>query len=270
MGKFSGVLFATDLDATLLDRKGGLSKENEQAIRYFMDNGGLFAPITGRAPQAFEKPRAFLPFNAPAVLLNGSVIYDYQKSQLLFERDMAPESMAVCAEVLKVFPEVGVESYRIDGVSAVNPNWVTHFHFDYVGIKEVTYVDSVERMKAPWLKVIFTQDHDYLVRVRDYMEPRYSDRFEVVFSNPRLLEMQGLGMNKARGLETLQNLLGIAPENLYCAGDQHNDLPMMSKCVSFAPENAVEEVKAAAAHIVSDCDSHAIRDAIDILDKKYA
>ena len=56
MGKFTGVLLASDYDNTLLDtesarRSGGeaprVSERNQAALRYFMEQGGRFAVATG-------------------------------------------------------------------------------------------------------------------------------------------------------------------------------------------------------------------------------
>ena len=41
MGKFSGVLLATDYDDTLYDSKGTISPENRAAIDRFLAEGGL-------------------------------------------------------------------------------------------------------------------------------------------------------------------------------------------------------------------------------------
>ena len=49
MGKFSGVLLATDYDDTLYDSKGTISPENRAAIDRFLAEGGLFSISTGRS-----------------------------------------------------------------------------------------------------------------------------------------------------------------------------------------------------------------------------
>ena len=63
MGKFDGVLLASDFDNTILNterpRRTGcpippISQRNVEALRYFMDNGGRFAVATGRALPAFR------------------------------------------------------------------------------------------------------------------------------------------------------------------------------------------------------------------------
>ena len=42
MGKFSGKLFVSDMDATLLDSEHRISDENREAIEYFISEGGRF------------------------------------------------------------------------------------------------------------------------------------------------------------------------------------------------------------------------------------
>ena len=269
MAKFDHVLFATDLDHTLLDRNREVSPQTREAIAYFMQNGGRFTLSTGRSLQAFELPRPYLPFNAPVVLSNGAVIYDYERQKLLFERSMSPDSLDVTLEVLAAFPEVGIEAYRVDGVYAFHPNYATTAHFSHVGIERPTWVESLQDIPLPWLKIIYTQSADYLQEVAAWFCARYAQRFDLVFSNPHLLEMQSLEANKGTGVAHLAQLLGIAEKDVYCAGDQQNDCAMVTRFTSFAPENAVDEVKQAATYVVGDCDNHAIRDAIMILDGLY-
>ena len=50
MKKFEGILLCTDLDGTLLRNDKSISRENLDAINYFMSEGGYFTFITGRMP----------------------------------------------------------------------------------------------------------------------------------------------------------------------------------------------------------------------------
>ena len=77
MGKFDGVLLASDFDNTILNteipRRTGcpippISRRNTDALRYFMANGGRFAVATGRALPAFRLFADQIPMNAPAVV----------------------------------------------------------------------------------------------------------------------------------------------------------------------------------------------------------
>ena len=80
MGRFDGVMILTDMDGTLLNSQRQLSRGNQEAARYFMEQGGLFSVATGRAKRAMEYFMPELAINAPAVLFNGSVVYDFEKN----------------------------------------------------------------------------------------------------------------------------------------------------------------------------------------------
>ena len=84
MGKFDGVLLASDFDNTILNtelpRRTGcpippISQRNVEALRYFMDNGGRFAVATGRALPALRRFPEQVPMTAPAVVCNGGALY---------------------------------------------------------------------------------------------------------------------------------------------------------------------------------------------------
>ena len=53
----------------------------------------------------------------------------------------------------------------------------------------------------------------------------------------------------------LAKRLGISMDHVYCAGDENNDLSMLTMAAEgFAPANCVETVRSCGATIVADCD----------------
>ena len=54
MGKFDGVLLASDFDDTLYDKHLQVPQRNRLALEYFMAQGGRFAVATGRAFEGME------------------------------------------------------------------------------------------------------------------------------------------------------------------------------------------------------------------------
>ena len=78
MGKFTGVLIASDFDNTLIYTENALKglepmpellPENREAIEYFMAQGGTFSIATGRALPSFNGVRQGLPMNGPTIRL---------------------------------------------------------------------------------------------------------------------------------------------------------------------------------------------------------
>ena len=77
MGRFDGVLLASDFDNTLIYtedalRSGApvppLSARNREALEWFMAEGGRFTVATGRALAAFVNYAGGVPMNAPSVV----------------------------------------------------------------------------------------------------------------------------------------------------------------------------------------------------------
>ena len=86
MGKFTGLLLASDYDNTLTYTEEALrlctpmppvSDANQAALRHFMAEGGIFSVATGRAKPAFEAVAHGVPMNGPTILFNGAAIYDF-------------------------------------------------------------------------------------------------------------------------------------------------------------------------------------------------
>lgn len=270
MGKFDGVLFFSDYDDTLYNHRLEVSAENRAAIRYFMDNGGRFSIATGRAHRTFtpQIEKEGLEFNAPVVLSNGAAIYDYEADRYLVRTQLAAETPARLAELCGQFPELGFEAYYGEDIYVHNPNIVTEQHLKRVG---GTYtLCPIAQMPLPWTKVILEQDAPYLRAVQDRLLQQWGGCYEAIFSNPYLLELTDKGSNKGTMVAEVARRLNVSPERVYCIGDNQNDIPMLAlSAIPFAPANCSQPVKDWGAHILCDCDHHAVAQAVALLDSIY-
>ena len=117
MGRFRGVLLATDYDDTLYSTNATISPENRQAIEYFVAEGGKFCISTGRSYINFaiqmEKER--LPVNAPVILSNGASIYDFATEKSLWLKHLPPLAPRHLAQVCRAFHRAGLR-VLLDGV----------------------------------------------------------------------------------------------------------------------------------------------------------
>ena len=120
MGKFTGVLIASDFDNTLIYTENALKElepmpellpENREAIEYFMAQGGTFSIATGRALPSFNGVRQGLPMNGPTIQFNGAAIYYFQKNEYLYTAFLPDTVRPHITQVLDAWPEVAVELY---------------------------------------------------------------------------------------------------------------------------------------------------------------
>ena len=280
MGKFDGVLLASDFDNTLIYTEEALrtgvpvpplSEKNRAALEYFIAEGGRFAISTGRALAAFMRYADTVPMNAPGVVCNGAALYDFEKGDYLLMAMLDGDVRERGQAVLDRFPEVAVEAYHVNNVIyAVHPNEITRQH-EHLTKVAVTEVPSLLDTPLPLGKLLFEAERETLENVKGFLaEKGWAEDYELIFSTSHLLEMTVKGANKGGMVQRLAQHLGISMEHVYCAGDEANDLSMLAVAAEgFAPANCIPAVRESGVTIVSHAQQDAIAEIIAILDRKY-
>lgn len=271
IGKFTGVMLVSDFDDTLYGTDLHVSEDNKAAIRYFMEQGGLFTVATGRARKTFSPQVAIeeIPLNAPVILSNGATIFDYQTDQLVRRTYLPERIIEDMLDVCTKFPELGFEAYYQNEIYVHNPNIVTQKHMERVGMDYT--ILPIEQLPMPLTKLILEQAPEVLQEVQAYMQEKVGDSYEVIFSNRVLLELTAKNSHKGGSALWLAEHLGISRDHLYCVGDNQNDIPMMEIAkIGFAPETCSSIVKEwGGARLVRGCDDGCIASVIEILDQLY-
>lgn len=271
MGKFDGVLLVADYDDTLYCHGMGVSAVNRAAIESFIAQGGTFTIATGRARNTFEPQiaRERLTLNAPVILSNGSDIYDFNKGEVVYQSYLPDQAAAHAATLCEQFPTLAVEAYHAGDLYTYRPNAVTQRHLNRVQVPSIERA-SLSDIPQPWTKMILQERHELLEQVRTAMLERWGDLYEAIFSNRSLLEVTAKGCHKGTMVARLACELGFDFKNVYCVGDNRNDIPMLAlSAIPFAPANCTGEVRSSGARIVRHCNDSAIAHVIEILDSMY-
>lgn len=281
MGKFTGLLLASDYDNTLTYTEEALrlcrpmppvSKANQAAIRYFMAEGGIFSVATGRAKPAFEAVADGVPMNGPTVLFNGAAIYDFSTGKYLCEAFLPETARAHIAQTIRELPFAAVELYHDNNdIHALQPNDVTRRHL-HVTHSPTVIVDSMEQVPSPISKALFSTEPAHQAALLDYLRGQgwYGD-YEIVASSESLVELTARGANKGGMVRRLAALLHLPQANVACVGDHANDISMLTWAgMAFAPANALPEVRALpCVRTLPDCREDAIAALIAVLDEKF-
>lgn len=281
MGKFTGVLLASDFDNTLVYTENALKglepmpellPENRQAIEYFMAEGGTFSIATGRALPSFEIVRPGLPMNGPAILFNGAAIYDFKAEQYLCTAFLPDTVRPHIMQVLDAWPDAAVELYHDDNaIFALHANELTlaHLHLTH---EATEMLETIEQAPSPISKALFEIVPEKMAALHRYVTGMpWASQYEIVPSSSHLLELTAKGASKGDMVQRLAQLLHIAPQNIYCVGDHANDLGMLAvSAIPFAPANAIECVRQVPGiHILPDARNGAIAALIRQLDERY-
>ena len=282
MGKFTGVLLASDFDNTLVYTKGALDAglteipplcaRNREALDYFTRNGGYFSVSTGRALPAFARYAKELPISAPCIIANGAGIYDFRTGEYLETAFLDARTRVHVAALLERFPALPFEIYHTDRrIHAMHPNRYIENHEHLTRAKTVA-VDDFAEVDFPLVKLLFEDERGKLDELYAFIRAQsWGGDYELIYSSDNLLEMTAKGATKGEMALRLARRLGVKRENLYCIGDHSNDISMAEvSALRFAPENAIAEMKALPGmRIVSHCADGAVADVVEILDKKY-
>ena len=268
MGKFNGLLLVSDFDDTVYTSTRVIPERNLKAVEYFRSEGGKFTIATGRARRTFAPYRHLLPLDGPVVLSNGSALYDFEREEMLVQTNLSLTAPHDFGELMDAFPSLAIETYNKEDIYVFRPNYVTDGHMKKVGTDYT--VCAIPEMPLPWTKAIVQQEYPVLQEAREWLLARYGHLYEAIFSNQYYLEITEKGSTRGGMVAILAERMGIRPENVYCVGDNQNDIPMLEKsAIPFAPSNCSQPVRDFGARVLCSCEEGVIGDIVDILDSLY-
>ncbi|PWM47545.1 MAG: hypothetical protein DBX47_00480 [Clostridiales bacterium] len=271
MGKFSGLLMVSDLDRTLFGESETqfILPQNNKAIEYFMANGGYFTFATGRGFVAAGKLTKDVPKNAPAILFNGQMIYDFEKNEKVFSDDISTENIKVfLGKMCEKFSNVPKVVFYQNKMFSVNDDIATDNMKNRINMEGERR--DFREVPLPWIKILLASDERTVNEMMDYAKTLDLTGLQCVCSTPVLMETMKAGVSKATGLKKLAEILGIDMKNTIAIGDYYNDEAMLRAAGhTFVPENAAEDLKPLAEKVVCHHRDGAIADVIEYLDNHF-
>ena len=267
MGKFSGCLLASDFDGTLADSKGEITSDVRDALHYFLAQGGLFTVCTGRTKQGFHKYSTDI-INAPVLLANGIMAYDYRRAKTVFCCGIGREDAALVSALQQRFPSICIEMYSADFRSyAIRLNERSRDHFQRQDILW-TEIEDVAQAHLPLVKIMLSCGEACAREVQRWLDTEI-DGYDLKYipSTGEYVEIIRKETDKGQGLLRLASILGIDNRRVYAVGDGENDIDMLeAAAVGFVPENGSQAAFAAGDVTVRGNDDGAVAHVIELLD----
>lgn len=256
-------LAALDVDGTLIRSDLSLSLAVEQAVQSLRGAGIEVAIVTGRTMGELIHFRKALPWIRYFVVSNGSTGLDAARNVRFYEKLLPLDIARAVEREARKYP-VMTEVYA-DGVSYVNRDcWdrselytAEFLHHPSladgrVPIESVGALLDARTSDIEKLYISFQNIAD-LPRLRAFCETFPVD---LVVSIHDGLEVNQRGVEKGSGLIALCDYLGISPEETAAVGDGMADIAMFQRVgLSFAMENAIEDVRKSANRIAPVNDS---------------
>lgn len=263
-------IIAVDMDGTLLNSRGQVTKRTTDILQRLLDEGHYVVPSSGRSQKLLPPAVASLKGISYAVLENGAVVWDWKNSCTL-ERFPMPEGMSegilsdtermirISGKEIRYYVEFFTEgqvyadendreSLRDSDIPGNFADYMLHDHIFLENFREQkSLLDQAEKLN------LFFEDQEYGAAVRR----TWSSVPEVCVTSsvPGNAEFNARGVDKGRGLLPVMEKLGIDKDHVIAVGDSDNDLEMLKMAgVSVAMGNAADHIKESAAYVTEDND----------------
>lgn len=267
-GLFKGCLLLSDIDGTLV-HDGRIPRRNLAAIRFFIQNGGLFSIATGRSVEATRLYAAHSGANAGVVTCNGAVIYDYAAERPIYSRTLPEEVKPLVQQIVGEFPGIGAEAHHLRELYLLNRTDAVDHHMAYEQISPLPLREK-EIYEKPWTKVLFaTFDREEMKRLHDRCRPYNCEKYYFLETADIYYELTCGGANKGAALARLAAHYDIPRSMVFAIGDYFNDVEMLSAAgISAAPSNAPEEIQNQVDCIAGRCEDGCVADFIGYLERR--
>ena len=250
-------MLVSDLDETLLNDDGTVHADNLAAIKTAVAHGFKFVPNTGRSfnsVQALLKTLGLYDQAGQYVIsYNGAAIVENKDNQVLLTRGMDRELAAQIFRAGLVNDQVDVHIYTVDTLFIYNISPTDKQYMAERGVPyELMASDDLAFLanEQPVMKVIF-EHPDQAVREQirhAVLAAVGADAVEATFSSSRYVEFNTKGVDKGSASLLLGEKLGIQRDEIIAAGDNNNDLKMLTAVgLGVSVANGIPAVQEAAA-----------------------
>ena len=267
MGKFDGILICTDLDGTLYKNDKTISKENREAIEYFMREGGYFTFITGRLPYYSIDAYNSIKPNVPYGCINGGGVYDGEKKKYIWKCEISRDVVELVSCIDASFEGIGIQICCFEKTYFAKSNEMTEKFRKRVALPNL--ICDYREVKEPIGKIIFNSDNsEILYEIERVLKAHpLAEKFDFIRSEITLLEILPKGITKGVALLKLSEYLNVDMAKTVAIGDFDNDVAMLKSAkLGIAVSNASKSALDAADIVTVSNEEHAIREVISALE----
>ncbi len=226
-------LFASDFDGTLNNYKVGISEHTRKMIGKFRAEGNIFGVVTGRnyvgASWIWDDADGLLDF---IMCMTGAYVMDKERKVIFESRGDG----AILPELLRLMLEKKCRYL----------NYCDHEMMYEIPLDANLTDDSPEIMEALCHKNFTQINTAFCTEEETYesvalLNERFAGKVNPQINNT-CIDMPPYGVSKGEAVGRLARYYGVSPENIFTAGDNINDITMLTAHYGFAVEGARDEV----------------------------
>ena len=280
----------TDMDGTLLNSEDEIGARTKEALMACQKKGVRLILASGRSyvrQMPYARELELLKYGGCLIENNGLTTND------LTEGGRHKETSLGRADIELLFPlfqkwEVEIQSYEDDAIHYWIPDWMRPFKekeriekgypadhpmvagaWSWVTGNVNNYprlieVHAMEEVPEKLNKMNATDNPERINELYKALTAAYADRYEIVRTGPRLIEIAPKGITKGRTLKKLMDEAGIRPQEVIAFGDGENDVDMFrTVAYGIAMGNAADYVKEHAFAVTGTNDEDGIAQALE-------
>ena len=288
-------LIAMDIDGTLLDSYGNVSKENIEAIKKAKEQNIEVVLTSGRMPKAMTAIASQINAENYLICGNGAMIYDVKKEKIIYSNYLPKKKLL---EIIKICEEnsISYNVYTTDVIVTKSLNYnLLYYHNEnlknpeekrikmYITEDIYSYVQNYEG--NDFLKITICDSDEQIFKsiTNKLKQLKQVDILEVSHMSKKMIkhgseeieiayfytEITNENANKWTAIEKLIEYLNIQKEEVVAIGDNINDEQMIKKTgLGVAMGNSSPYVKEIADKVVKDNNSSGVAEAINSILKQ--
>lgn len=248
-------LIAIDLDGTLLNSYGEITKENREAIKYALNKDVRVILASGRDPKTMKKMSLDLGITDYLIAGNGASIYDIKLEKNIYEKYIHTEKalniIKMCKEnsiFLNLYTDKGIitESlnYNVKVFNSENNSKASEKQTNIEVVKDIyeyTKNNNINILKiiiCDESKIIFNNIIQKLKKIKgiDVLDVEHMSKKVIRIGTEEFgveyfyTEVSSKNVDKWYAIEYLINILKIDKKEVICIGDNINDKKMVENC----------------------------------------
>ena len=253
-------LAVLDIDGTLVDDKGQLSKKTIETVQTVKKSGAFVTICTGRnitkALPIVKKLKIEIPF----VCIDGTLMYDPVKNKIIKDLKLSQEETHFILDTAKdkhAFVELSdgnkyykyIKNKELLQYDIFNKHTIWgHMKSYFGGIRYISNFERLKGLKEPYYQIVIASEIDIIEEIKKEIQKGGFERIEIRdYLWEKFLFINRKGIKKSQGVQMLCNYFDVSIDEVVTIGDEENDVDMIQLAgMGVAMGNAVENVKAVA------------------------
>ncbi len=283
-------VITVDLDGTLLNKYGEVSEYTKNIIKKVTDQGILVVLASGRISESVLTIAKEIGANKYYISGNGSVLYDMQKKEIIYEKYLSKEKVLELIELCEK-NSIYYNIYTESSVIAKSLNYNVAF-YNYENTKkssdkktEINIVDDVYNYiktlnTNKFLKMTICDENkivfsSILRKVKDIpdidvLEVSHMSKKKIKMGTKEVsvgyyyTEVSSKNVDKWYAIEEIMKKENIAKEEVISFGDNNNDILMIKNAgLGIAMGHSNEQVKKVAKFVTQTNDEDGVAKALE-------